>query len=206
MAYVKLTDGIPVYYSLGLLRREHQELQQVESFTEGELAAYNVYPAIVDPEPDYDHKMQTAEQQYDYIDDAWRITWLVQDKPMSERQAIVKERIRLDRQAREETAISWTDVKGDTFLFDTSVESQQRHSGAVASINAKMRTDGIWKCADAQGNTVFRVTTNNELISISQLVHEHVQTCFEAEAAASAKGDNEDLTATFEAEYNNLTG
>jgi len=206
MAYVKLTDGIPSYYSLGLLRREHQELQQVESLTEGELAAYNVYPAIEDPEPDYDHKMQTAEQQYDYIDDAWRITWSVQDKPMAERQAIVNERIKRDRKAKEEIGISWTDVKGDTFFFDTSQDSQQRHAGAVASINAKMRTDGIWKCSNVHGNTVFRQTTNNELLNISQLVHDHIQLCFEAEAAASAKVAGEDLTANFEDEYNNLTG
>lgn len=206
MAYVQLTDGIPSYYSLGLLRRDNPELQDAQSFTEGELAAYNVYVAVEDPEPAYDHKMQTAEQQYDYIDDAWHITWLVQDKPMAERQAIVNETIKQDRQAKEQSGISWTDVRGDTFHFDTSEDSQQRHAGAVASINANMRSDGVWKCADAQGNTVFRVTTNNELLDISQLVHDHVQTCFEAEAAASAKVANEDLTANFEDEYNNLTG
>lgn len=107
--------------------------------------------------------------------------------PLTERElaAMAVEGIANERWSRESAGVVWSDGT-DTFLFDTSIASQNRFAAASAAINSGSRKDGgVWKCGilDAVGDVtlVFRPMLNSELTEVANIVHEHVQKCFDVE-------------------------
>lgn len=114
-----------------------------------------------------------------------------------------------DRYTKESEGIYWTDqATGQLFYLDTTVDSQNRFASARIAIEAGERADGaVWKLADISGGApviTFRPTSNVELVEWAGLVHEHVQKCFEAEAATVQKILALDLDASFFTEYEAL--
>ncbi len=97
------------------------------------------------------------------------------------------------RWQKERAGVVYIDAEGGIWAFDTSIESQNRHTAAIASIHDNTRVENsVWKCASIDAATgamtlAFRPTTNAELQAISALVSEHVQKCFEAEALATSQ-------------------
>ena len=120
------------------------------------------------------------------------------------------------RYAKEGAGIVWVDQAGDVWVFDSTVDSQNRFTSAVASVHDNSRTGSpVWKCGsfvNGELNVAFRPTDNAELHAIAALVAAHVQKCFEAEAlavaavqAAFAAGDSAALEAVdYEATFNAL--
>tara|TARA_B110000914_G_scaffold224941_1_gene244218 strand:+ start:1423 stop:2127 length:705 start_codon:yes stop_codon:yes gene_type:complete len=101
-------------------------------------------------------------------------------------------RIARSRYEAESKGLVWTDAKGGSWFLDTSVASQNRFASARLAVQSSTRVDGgVWKCAslDAFGaaTLVYRPTSNEEIIVWSDLVHAHVQKCFEAEAKSVEK-------------------
>ena len=114
-----------------------------------------------------------------------------------------------DRYQKEASGLTWADPNtAEVFYLDTSAASQARFASARITIEASERTDGaVWKCAEVTSGSpvlTFRPTSNAELTEWSQLVHTHVQKCFEAESVATRRILTGDLTASFEDAFNNL--
>jgi hypothetical protein len=112
-----------------------------------------------------------------------------------------------DRWLKEATGAIWNDGT-DTYIFDSSTESQNRFASAVAAINSGNRVDGgVWKCGlvDEMGDLTlaFRPMLNSELMEVGSIVHSHVQKCFEVEAVCMAKISSGDLDVDYETEFLN---
>ena len=103
----------------------------------------------------------------------------------------------------------WADAQGDAFMFDSTIESQNRIVAAIAAIDTGDRVDGgVWKCAqvDSVGEPtlVFRPMTNIELGAVGTLFNAHVQRCFETEAVCVAQVMAGNLDVDFQAEFEAL--
>jgi len=117
--------------------------------------------------------------------------------------------LKLERVAKESEGILWVDVQGDSFLFDSTIESQNRIVSATAAIDTGDRVDGgVWKCAqvDNLGNPTltFRPMTNIELGNLGTLIHAHVQRCFETEAVCVAQVMVGNLDVDFQTQFEAL--
>tara|TARA_R110002126_G_scaffold6532_3_gene33692 strand:+ start:9231 stop:9851 length:621 start_codon:yes stop_codon:yes gene_type:complete len=114
-----------------------------------------------------------------------------------------------ERAAKEGEGIFWADVQGDAFMFDSTIESQNRIVAAIAAIDTGDRVDGgVWKCAqvDSVGEPtlVFRPMTNIELGAVGTLFNAHIQQCFETEAVCVAQVMAGNLDVDFQAEFEDL--
>jgi len=106
--------------------------------------------------------------------------------------------ISADRWSKEVEGVIWSDAQGDTFIFDSSPQSQTKFASAELAMTKGIRGEGgSWKCGavDELGNltVAFKSLTHAELSQIVDAVYLHVQKCFEAEKIASEKllaGDN----------------
>ena len=204
MPYCKVTDGEAAYYTLGLLRREHPEVTELEEITPEVMAQYDVYPVIEDGQPEFDQETECLEEQYDFVSEDWHKIWVVVEKDQAELAERAIEQAKLDRRQAEEQGVVW-----EYWYFDTTQDSQARHSGAVTAIAQGMRDGGVWKCAevvDGKMHTVFVELTNAELLEVSTVVHDWVQDCFMAEANTVMKIEGGDLGARFEDELTLITG
>lgn len=65
----------------------------------------------------------------------------------------------------------------------TDRESQQKMSDERNAVKDGLRTDGKgWKCLDlASGETVFRPTSNAEILDLTAAAYHHVSACFDRE-------------------------
>ena len=204
MAYCKVTNGQADYYTLGLLRREHPEVNELDEITTEAMAQYDVYPVIEDEPPEFDQDTECLEEQYDFVTQEWHKVWVVMEKSQEELAERAIEQAKLDRRQAEEQGVVW-----EHWYFDTTHDSQARHSGAVTAISQGMRDGGVWKCAevvDGKLHTVFVELTNAELLEVSTVIHDWVQDCFMAEANTVMKIEAGDLTASFYAELELITG
>jgi len=204
MAYCKVTNGQADYYTLGLLRREHPEVNELDEITTEVMAQYDVYPVIEDEQPEFDQDTECLEEQYDFVTQEWHKVWVVMEKSQEELAERAIEQAKLDRRQTEEQGVVW-----EHWYFDTTQDSQARHSGAVTAISQGMRDGGVWKCAevvDGKLHTVFVELTNAELLEVSTVIHDWVQDCFMAEANTVMKIEAGDLTASFYAELELITG
>ena len=188
MAYCKVTNGVAEYYTLGLLRAE---LGNVEINPEV-MAENDVYPVTESDVPDYDVKTEKLEQEYQLIADAWWLVWEVYPKPDVELISLGVTQAKADRAEVEQGGVEW-----QGYVFDTSEESQARHNAAATAISLGLRTGGVWKAKDLDGDTAFVDMSNDDLIAVTQIIYNHVQGCFEAEAMAVAAIQGGDLSATF---------
>lgn len=112
----------------------------------------------------------------------------------------------LTREVAERQGVLWTDAQGDTYAFDTTVESQNRFTAATAAQGRGNRQDGsVWKCAKLIGpgefELAFRPMTNLELNAVTDLVYAHIQKCFETEAVCVAQVRLGNLAVDFATEY-----
>jgi len=206
--FVKVTNGNAVKYTLGLLRRENPNVSFPKEIPEETLTEYGVYPCNDTPQPSYNTVTQTLSETYTQSNGAWYRTWTINDKPAEEAEPLLLQSIAADRYKKESSGLIWVDSDNDQWFIDTSIESQNRISSAVVSAQNGVRSDGsFWKMSKIVNSipeVVFRPTTNAELILWGQLVHDHVQKCFDAEANAFEKIKNGDYSVTFDDEYNLL--
>jgi hypothetical protein len=128
--------------------------------------------------------------------------------PLEEKVMMKKSTIASERLVAEHSGIAWTDSDDETYAFDTTEGGQLKLIGAQVSMSKGTRSDGgVWKCGHITSEgmvTVFREMTNSELSEVADLMNEHVQKCFEAEANTIALVDNGDLDASYQEELNKL--
>lgn len=200
--YVKITNGVPEKYTLGLLRRDNPNVSFPKTIPEQTLLEYGVEPLNDTPQPSFNNVTQFLVEQLTESNGAWYRTWSIVDKSPEDVIPALTNRIASDRYEQESAGIVWTDAQENRWFIDTSVESQNRLSSAVVTIQTGMRTENsVWKCATLDGVITFRPTTNVELQEIASLVQTHVQKCFNAESTAYNKVIVGDFTATFENEF-----
>lgn len=135
-------------------------------------------------------------------------TWAVVPLDDATIKANFIERIAAQRFQKEAEGVLWTDNAMRTYFFDSSFDSQQRFVSVRALISAGTRTDGdVWKCAEmigGQPQLVFRPMLNSELEAISDRVAQHVQRCFDAEAACAAQIMAGNFDVNYQAVYDAL--
>lgn len=204
--FVKITNGVPEKYTLGLLRRENPNVSFPKEIPEATLQEYGVYPLQDTPQTNYDSLTQNISETFTQSNGVWFRTWQVESKPAEEIVLNLQSKIASDRYEKETSGIVWTDASGDTWFLDTSLDSQARLTGVASAVSSGLRVDGsVWKCAqviDAETyNLAYRPTTNAEIEEWANLVHQHVQKCFTAESNAVAKVMVGDYTSSFEQEF-----
>lgn len=203
--FVKVTNGVPEKYTLGQLRRDNPNVSFPKTIPEETLLDYGVHSYIDTPQPSFNPVTHSISEEFTTSNGAWYRTWSVAELPAEQVIPLLISQIAYDRYAKESSGLIWTDLNSSSWFIDTTIESQNRLSAAVTTIQSNMRIENsVWKCADTQGNVVFRPTTHAELVDIAQQVQSLVQKCFDAEAAAYAKLQNTDFTADFNTEFNLL--
>jgi hypothetical protein len=100
--YIKLTNGVPVNYSIGQLRRDNPQVSFPKIIPDATLAEYGVYPLTATEQPSYDPIMQSvAEGTAVLVDGVWTQVWTVSDatpEEVAERLAQLQRRIANDTQ------------------------------------------------------------------------------------------------------------
>lgn len=203
--FVKITNGVPEKYTLGLLRRENPNVSFPKEIPEATLQEYGVYPLQDTPQTNYDSLTQNISETFTESNGVWYRTWQIESKPTEEIVVNLQAKIANDRYEKETSGITWTDSSGDVWFLDTSLDSQARITGAASAVSRGLRVDGsVWKCAQiVNGSTTlaYRATTNAEIEEWTNLVHQHVQKCFTAESNAVTKVLAGDYNTSFEEEY-----
>lgn len=78
--HIKLTDGVPVPYTIRDLRRDNPGTSFPDVMPDERLAEWGVYPVTPTPRPDYDATKQTlSEALPQQIDGAWVQVWTLTD-------------------------------------------------------------------------------------------------------------------------------
>jgi len=208
--YVKVDESDNATpYSIARLRKDNPNVSFPKEIPESTLNAYGVYTATTTPRPVYNSFSQVPVESFTQdAQGVWTQTWTIVNRSAAEAENALIAEIARNRYNQEQQGVVWTDGVGDTWLIDTSIESQNRIANVLVAIQQGKRTDGgVWKCARISGEArtlTFRPTTNTELEQIGEAVHNHVQKCFDAEANAVAKVLSGDYTVTFEQEFNVL--
>lgn len=208
--YVKVDESNNATpYSISRLRRENPNVSFPDEIPESTLNVYGVYTATTTPRPNYNSFSQVPVESFaKNAQGIWTQTWTIVDKSSAEAENSLITEIAKNRYNQEQQGVTWTDSAGDTWLIDTTIESQNRIANVLVAIQQGKRTDGsVWKCAKLVGNesvTTFRPTSNVELEQIGEVVHNHVQKCFDAESNAVTKVLAGDYTVTFDQEYSLL--
>lgn len=117
------------------------------------------------------------------------------------------------RKEKEEGGIVWQADSSSYYYITTDESSQAKWTGAVSSVNNNMRNNsGVWKMAsitqDSDGNnvytTVFRSMSDSDILLVGQLVHDHVQKCFEAESNMLTNINSGDYATSYDSEFSKL--
>ena len=173
----------------------------------------NRYPTVlaewasIDSAPDtIGDLVDGAERTVDYVPPA---VVVVPDPTPTELVVNRIAELKEERTAKEGEGILWADGVGDSFMFDSTIESQNRVVAATAAIDTGDRVDGgVWKCAqvDSLGSPTltFRPMTNAELGAVGTLFNAHVQKCFETEAVCVAQVMTGNLNVDFQTEFEAL--
>lgn len=108
------------------------------------------------------------------------------------------------RRVKEGAGVLWSKGR-KTYVFDSSVSSQNRFTAAQAVVTRGRRANtAVWKCAEVVGQSLvltFLPMTSNDFSTVADLVSDHVQKCFEAEAVTANKIMAGDLAADYETEF-----
>ena len=211
MQYIKLNENNePENYFINRFRADNPNTSFPTDIPNEMYAAYGVHKVSQSIIPEYNRLTQYAVESVEEIDGTWTQVWTVADLPLEKAFHNLTEAIASDRYKKETSGISWTDADGVVWVIATDLDSQQRLNSTVSAINNNIRTtSGYWKClkvVSGEELVSYRMTTNDEILAWSRLVHEHVQKCFDAETNAIAKVEASDLSASFETEYDLLTG
>jgi hypothetical protein len=126
---------------------------------------------------------------------SWNGTaWVVTDYTDEEMLYLVnnhRQSVAADRYAQESEALEWIDpTDSSVWYIDNNLDSQQRLTSIKTAIDAGLSTGTKeWKLANAQGQVVFRTTTNAEINQWVDLSLARVETCFAVEAVCNQKMD-----------------
>lgn len=92
--HIKLTNGAPVKYTLGKLRRDNPNTSFPKNIPDELLASYDVYPYTLDARPEYNPLTQTCDEHEFVKDDqgAWLRNWIVRDIPIEDASKRVRSR------------------------------------------------------------------------------------------------------------------
>lgn len=151
-----------------------------------DLASLGVFLATGN-QPNYDSKTQKiVEKAPSLVDGSWVRQWDVLSLSTEEIGAIKQatiEAIAAKRYEKEIEGKVFTDANNDSFIISTERDSQDKIANERLAVLTGLRTQPkSWKCYDLQLNkVVFRPTTNDEIISISSSVYEHVSACYARE-------------------------
>lgn len=102
--YAKIINGtVDTYpYTIQMVRQENPLVSFPDTFPESVLAAYDVYPVTVEPDPVYNRATKTLQIDAQPVDVAgtWTIRKTVVDKPLADAQAARLEEIRTEANQR----------------------------------------------------------------------------------------------------------
>lgn len=83
--YIKLTDGVPVSYSIEQLHRDNPQVSFPKSPPDTLLAEYDIYPVTATSAPEHTETEVVEDDGYlQLADDSWVQAWRV--RPMSEQE------------------------------------------------------------------------------------------------------------------------
>lgn len=77
--YIKVTDGKPMDYTLGQLRRDNPQISFPTEMTDSLLAEYSVYPLTATPYPEVDYTKNVTNGDPVLVDGNWTQVWIVSD-------------------------------------------------------------------------------------------------------------------------------
>lgn len=104
--YIKLTNGIPENYSIGMLRRDNPNTSFPKNPSQDILASFDVYPCVTSSIPEYDSLVYTVgEEGYSLIEGQWTLVKTVVERPIEE----AEDNIRSKRNSLLK-ACDWTQV------------------------------------------------------------------------------------------------
>lgn len=86
MAYIKITDGNQVRYSLGQLRKDNKTVSFPKVIAEETLASYGVYSFVFADAPSYNVSTEviTLSETATQVGGKWTYVWTVRDKTSAE--------------------------------------------------------------------------------------------------------------------------
>ena len=209
MDYIKLNDnGEPEEYHIDNFRRENPNTSFPANISDELYAEWGVFKVEKAPKPNFNALTHRLLLSIELVDGTWTQVWSVESLPDELVKSLLLESIAGTRYDIETNGLRWTDSNGQVWHIATDLDSQQRLNSIVSAINNNLRTNaGNWKCqkiVDDEEVIAYRMTTNDEILEWSQLVYEHVQKCFEAEANAAIKIFAGDFNTSFQAEYDLL--
>jgi hypothetical protein len=95
--HIKITDGVPEFYQIERLRKDHPDTSFPSVLTDQFLAEWNIYPLKMLPAPSYDRRTHYLKQSPVYqVDGVWQVHFSVEPLPTVQAEnAIKSERNRL---------------------------------------------------------------------------------------------------------------
>lgn len=89
--HLKLTNGVPVKYTLGQLRRDNANVSFPKLIPDHILAAYDVYPYTRPDVPDYDHTVnRVVDGAFEQVEGNWVLPYVVEQLPQDQAEANVR--------------------------------------------------------------------------------------------------------------------
>lgn len=105
--YVKITDGIPVPYSLAELQRDHPNVSFPGTFPDALAAEWGLLPLEATPRPEINRLIEdVAEGTPELVDGTWTQVWTV--APLSQEEAELRIRTERDRRL---AACDWVVIR-----------------------------------------------------------------------------------------------
>jgi hypothetical protein len=110
--HIKLTNNIPVQYTLGQLRRDNPQTSFPKNIPDSLLAEYDVYPVQASLYPSVDHTKNVTEGTPVLIDGVWTQVWEIADATQEEINQRIEDQWNNIREKRDSllTESDWTQV------------------------------------------------------------------------------------------------
>lgn len=91
--YIKLTNGIPEKYSIGMLRRDNPNISFPKNPNQSVLASFDVYPCVEDSVPVYDGSTHSVvDDGFEFVNGQWVALKTVVQRPLEEAQENIRDK------------------------------------------------------------------------------------------------------------------
>lgn len=132
MTHVKIRDGVPEYYSIGMLRAEHKTVSFPENPADSILAEYDVYPLILTPQPECDPLTQNVVVGQPVLKrKKWYQSWVIVDATEEEKTermlalASQKDALRLEAYRNEADPLFFKAQRGEATIEEWKLKVEE---------------------------------------------------------------------------------
>jgi hypothetical protein len=84
MSYIKLTDGVPEFYSIDQLRRDNPNTSFPDTINPETLEEFDVYYFKSVPAPQIDNKTHEYTKTVNLVDGEWTEVWVITELPLDQ--------------------------------------------------------------------------------------------------------------------------